>query len=88
MQALIEDQYCSDDDQTAFNAKYSDIAGQYLTDNSNGTLGDSGAYALMTLFGSTINVYFAPAGSTTYTPLTITTNPNGSQTITKINCAH
>jgi hypothetical protein len=87
MQTLIEDQYSTTEEKTAFNTNFSDIAAQYLTNNTNATLGDAGAYALMSQFGNTINIYYAPSGSTTYTPLTITTYPNGTQAITKVICS-
>lgn len=56
----------------AFDNNYQDIATNKL----------STEYALLTIFGNAINVYKAPANSTTYSPITI----NAAGKVAKLNC--
>ena len=61
-------------DPNGFNSNYVQTGLNYLAANQGATDSDAGAYSLMTLFGSSINLYKAPTGSTSFTPLTIDNN--------------
>jgi hypothetical protein len=85
IQNILINQFGTAADQATFNDSYAKIANNYLATPA-ATLGDATAYALTQLFGNTITIYFAPAGSTTYTPLTIVTDAGGNQTISLLQC--
>ena len=57
--------------QTTFDDNYVQTGLNYLSANQGATESDAGAYSLMSIFGTAINLYKAPAVSTTFTPLTI-----------------
>jgi hypothetical protein len=70
----------------AFDENYAKIGGDYKTANPLASDSEAGAYALMTVFGDSINIYEAPKGSTTYTPLTLTTDANGNKKVANLQC--
>jgi len=68
-------------EQNTFNNSYISNGQDYATSNDDATQGDIGVYALLQMFPGAIDVYFAPPGSTTYTPLIA-----GDKTLAPIPC--
>ncbi len=83
---VLTNSYSTPAQVAAFNNNYQAIGQQYISDNGSATKGDAGVFALMQLFPGAINVYYAPTGSNTYTPLTINTAVNGNKTIGNLPC--
>ena len=85
IQNTITSSFSTDADKIAFNTNYAKIANDYRT-ATGASLGDATAYALTQLFPGAITIYFKPAGSTTYIPLTVVTDAGGNQTLTILQC--
>jgi len=85
MQSLLNSAFSTQAEINTLNGEYVDDAKDYLSNNATATVGDAGAYALMTLFSSDINIYYAQPGSTNYQPLIIN-GVTGTDTIATINC--
>jgi len=87
MQNSLNSSYITLAQQDVLDAQYQNEGREYLDDNLSATVGDAGAYALMTLFSGDINIYYAPPGSTNYQPLIINTNNfTGTDTVGTKNC--
>ena len=67
----------------AFKTQYQQYASNYQIDNSGATLIEAGEYALLKMFGNSINLYTADSDSnTSFTPLTV----DSSGKIAKVQC--
>jgi len=84
LNTLLANSYSDATQQFAFESSYQTILTRYQFDNPGATKGDAGAAALIQLFPGMINVYYAPKGTTSYTPITI--GATGAKTITLIQC--
>jgi len=86
LQTLYTDFNSTQEDPTthlnAFDTDFVSKGRTYLTANPLASEGDAGIYALQTKFGASINIFHAPKGSTTYTPLTVTTVDSKPQVAT------
>jgi hypothetical protein len=71
----------------AFDDDYVAKAQAYATANPGAPESEAGAYALMTIFGSSINIFSAPKGSSVYTPLTLKTDAaTNKKTVANLPC--
>jgi hypothetical protein len=63
----------------SYDQNYVDLGLNYEKTNQGSTDADAGLYALMAIFGSAINIYKAPTGSTNYVPVTLNTTGQVAQ---------
>lgn len=66
----------------SFKNTYNSYSQVYQSNHPNASLIDAGQYALLKMFGNSINLYIAEPGSGTYTPLII----DGSDSVVKKQC--
>ena len=57
--------------ESSFDAQWNNFALDFLNNNQQASVADAGAYAMLKLFGNSINVFYAEQGFSTFHPLSI-----------------